>query len=215
MQEIAAVRQRSRLSAHRAAAGAQGHADEPEEAVSALPRRRAVGPAQAGPQARPWHAHTDAPGPHAQPALVVGPSPWSLGPSPIGLEPMAPRWATVPMARWRTGSGRRASSLAMVLEPMAHQARPGGDRRLLPREPVPGRRHQHLGREGGPRLDALVRIYGKPACIVSDNGTEFTSRAILKWADQNGVAWHCIDPGKPQRDTPSSKASTAACATSC
>ena len=64
-------------------------------------------------------------------------------------------------------------------------------------------------------LDALVRIYGKPACIVSDNGTEFTSRAILKWADQNGVAWHYIDPGKPQRDTPSSKASTAACATSC
>ena len=49
-------------------------------------------------------------------------------------------------------------------------------------------------------LDALVRIYGKPACIVSDNGTEFTSRAILKWADQNDVAWHCIDPGKPQQN---------------
>lgn len=29
-------------------------------------------------------------------------------------------------------------------------------------------------------LDALVRVYGKPAYIVSDNGTEFTSRAILK-----------------------------------
>lgn len=28
-------------------------------------------------------------------------------------------------------------------------------------------------------LDALVRLYGKPASIVSDNGTEFTSRAIL------------------------------------
>ena len=49
-------------------------------------------------------------------------------------------------------------------------------------------------------LDALVRIYGKPACIVSDNGTEFTSRAILKWADQNEVAWHYIDPGKPQQN---------------
>ena len=49
-------------------------------------------------------------------------------------------------------------------------------------------------------LDALVRIYGKPACIVSDNGTEFTSRAILKWADQNNVAWHYIDPGKPQQN---------------
>lgn len=29
-------------------------------------------------------------------------------------------------------------------------------------------------------LEALVRIYGKPACVVSDNGTEFTSKAILK-----------------------------------
>ncbi len=47
-------------------------------------------------------------------------------------------------------------------------------------------------------LDALVRIYGKPACIVSDKGTEFTSRAILKWAGENNVDWHYIDPGKPQ-----------------
>ena len=46
-------------------------------------------------------------------------------------------------------------------------------------------------------LDALVRLYGKPKSIVSDNGTEFTSRAILRWADQNGVDWHYIDPGKP------------------
>ncbi|MEO0751472.1 MAG: IS3 family transposase [Pseudomonadota bacterium] len=49
-------------------------------------------------------------------------------------------------------------------------------------------------------LDALVRLYGKPASIVSDNGTEFTSRAILKWANENGVDWHYIDPGKPQQN---------------
>jgi len=36
-------------------------------------------------------------------------------------------------------------------------------------------------------LDALVRVYGKPTCIVSDNGTEFTSRAILKWTGDNHV----------------------------
>jgi putative transposase len=35
-------------------------------------------------------------------------------------------------------------------------------------------------------------------CIVSDNGTEFTSRAILKWAGDNDVDWHYLDPGKPQ-----------------
>ena len=46
-------------------------------------------------------------------------------------------------------------------------------------------------------LDALMRIYGKPTCIVSDNDTEFTSKAILKWAKDNGVQWHDIDPGKP------------------
>ncbi|WP_372993996.1 IS3 family transposase, partial [Sulfitobacter sp.] len=49
-------------------------------------------------------------------------------------------------------------------------------------------------------LDALVRIYGKPASNVSDNGTEFTSRAILKWANENDVKWHYIDPGKPQQN---------------
>lgn len=49
-------------------------------------------------------------------------------------------------------------------------------------------------------LSSLIRIYGKPGCIVSDNGTEFTSRAILKWADENEVPWHYIDPGKPQQN---------------
>lgn len=31
-------------------------------------------------------------------------------------------------------------------------------------------------------------------------GTEFTSRAILKWANENDVEWHYIDPGKPQHN---------------
>ena len=49
-------------------------------------------------------------------------------------------------------------------------------------------------------LTALNRIYGQPTCIVSDNGTEFTSTAIFKWAGDTGVAWHYIDPGKPQQN---------------
>ena len=49
-------------------------------------------------------------------------------------------------------------------------------------------------------LDAMVRLYGKPVSIVSDNGTEFTSKAILKWAKDNEVEWHYIDPGKPQQN---------------
>ncbi len=31
-------------------------------------------------------------------------------------------------------------------------------------------------------------------------GTEFTSRAILKWASENKGEWHYIDPGKPQQN---------------
>lgn len=33
--------------------------------------------------------------------------------------------------------------------------------------------------------------------IVSDNGTEFTSNAILSFADRQRSDWHYIAPGKP------------------
>ncbi len=46
-------------------------------------------------------------------------------------------------------------------------------------------------------LDALVRRLGKPHCIVSDNGTELTSRAVLNWAQDKQIEWHYITPGKP------------------
>jgi putative transposase len=49
-------------------------------------------------------------------------------------------------------------------------------------------------------LDVLVNRYGKPLCIVSDNGTEFTSRAVLAWAQEHGIEWHYITPGKPMEN---------------
>jgi putative transposase len=49
-------------------------------------------------------------------------------------------------------------------------------------------------------LDAIIRLYGKPKTIVSDNGTELTSRAILEWQNDSGVAWHYIAPGKPTQN---------------
>ena len=49
-------------------------------------------------------------------------------------------------------------------------------------------------------LGRLIRLYGKPRTIVSDNGTELTSRAILGWQNETGVIWHYIEPGKPTQN---------------
>jgi len=56
------------------------------------------------------------------------------------------------------------------------------------------------GRRVARELDDLVRQRRRPSTIVSDNGTELTSNAILSWADENGVGWHYIAPGKPQQN---------------
>ena len=49
-------------------------------------------------------------------------------------------------------------------------------------------------------LDALIARRGRPKSCVSDNGTELTSMAILKWTQASGVDWHYIAPGKPQQN---------------
>jgi len=49
-------------------------------------------------------------------------------------------------------------------------------------------------------LNRLVSARGKPQMIVSDNGSELTSNAILSWADETRVAWHYIAPGKPMQN---------------
>ena len=36
--------------------------------------------------------------------------------------------------------------------------------------------------------------------VVSDNGTELTSNAILKWQEERKVEWHYIAPGKPMQN---------------
>jgi putative transposase len=49
-------------------------------------------------------------------------------------------------------------------------------------------------------LDELVARRGVPMTIVSDNGPELTSRAILAWTNRTGLDWHYIAPGKPQQN---------------
>ena len=49
-------------------------------------------------------------------------------------------------------------------------------------------------------LDRVIAERGMPETIVSDNGTEFTSRAILRWVQNTGIDWHYIAPGKPTQN---------------
>ncbi len=49
-------------------------------------------------------------------------------------------------------------------------------------------------------LDRIAETRGKPCLVVSDNGTELTSNAILKWQQDRGVDWHHIAPGKPMQN---------------
>ncbi len=61
---------------------------------------------------------------------------------------------------------------------------------LVPDTSISG---QRVARE----LDAVVARRGAPVAIVSDNGTELTSNAILAWSDEHSIAWEYIQPGKP------------------
>jgi putative transposase len=55
---------------------------------------------------------------------------------------------------------------------------------------------QRVARE----LTELVSTRGRPQAIVSDNGTEYTSHAILQWSQEVGVDWQYIQPGKPMQN---------------
>ena len=49
-------------------------------------------------------------------------------------------------------------------------------------------------------LDLIAERRGQPCMVVSDNGTELTSNAILKWQEDRQVEWHYIAPGKPMQN---------------
>jgi putative transposase len=56
------------------------------------------------------------------------------------------------------------------------------------------------GRRVARELTVLIERRGKPDMIVSDNGTEVTSNAMLAWAQEQRVTWHFIAPGKPMQN---------------
>lgn len=62
---------------------------------------------------------------------------------------------------------------------------------------------QILSLSGSRVVRELERVFvsrGKPKTIVSGNGTEFTSVAILKWVQETAVDWHYIAPKKPHQN---------------
>lgn len=106
--------------------------------------------------------------------------------------PLTP--AEKPMQRWSMdfemdflGSGRRFRSFNIVDD--CTRECPG----LLVDTSIGGVRVTRF-------LDELAETHGLPSTIVVDNGSEFTSRAFLAWAEKRGVTLRFIDPGKPNQN---------------
>ena len=49
-------------------------------------------------------------------------------------------------------------------------------------------------------LADLIAEHGGRRMIVSDNGTELASNAVLTWSGETRVEWHYIAPGKPTQN---------------
>jgi len=49
-------------------------------------------------------------------------------------------------------------------------------------------------------LEAVMARRGRPVMCVSDNGTELTGMAVLRWCQEVRIEWHYIAPGKPTQN---------------
>ena len=56
------------------------------------------------------------------------------------------------------------------------------------------------GRRVARELERTNVDLGKLKIVISYNGTEFTSNAILGWPEESRIAWHYIAPGKPMQN---------------
>ena len=99
-----------------------------------------------------------------------------------------------PKARWSVDfvhdqlSGRRRFRILNVIDDFAKECLA-----VIADTSISGRR---VARE----LDAVMAWRGRSDPIVFDHGTEFTSNVMLAWAQEHGIAWHFIAPGKPMQN---------------
>ena len=56
------------------------------------------------------------------------------------------------------------------------------------------------GRKVTEILQKLIEANGRPKAILSDNGTEFTSNAVVRWSTEMQIDWQYIEPGKPYQN---------------
>ncbi|WP_230646950.1 integrase core domain-containing protein, partial [Bradyrhizobium sp. Leaf401] len=49
-------------------------------------------------------------------------------------------------------------------------------------------------------LDVIIAWRGRPAMCLSDNGTELTGMAMLRFSQERQIEWHYIAPGKPTQN---------------
>lgn len=85
-------------------------------------------------------------------------------------------------------SGRRRLRIPAIVDDFTRECLA-----LVPDTSLPGLRIVRV-------LDTLIAARGRPAMCVSDNGTELTGMAILRWSQHTQVEWHYIAPGKPQQN---------------
>lgn len=87
----------------------------------------------------------------------------------------------------RIAGGRALKCLAIV-DDATHEA-PA----VIPEHTIGG---DHLVR----LLEGLCATRGYPKIIRTDNGKEFTGKAMLTWAHEKGVSLRLIEPGKPNQN---------------
>lgn len=85
-------------------------------------------------------------------------------------------------------AGERSIKCLVIVDDATHEAVA-----IVPAHSIGG---EHLTR----LLDEICAQRGKPSIIRSDNGPEFTGKAMLNWAHRNSIALKLIEPGKPNQN---------------